>query len=99
MRLNLIASIYHWRAVSSTHFVEYGRKFVVNLNVKFMNHCTLDFIASLYSVLRISIPFFFFANIYEQAVSGLFFRSGWSFFGSLMKYGFMIISFLCIAAI
>jgi hypothetical protein len=73
MRLNLIASIYHWRAVSSTHFVEYGRKFVVNLNVKCMKHCTPDFIASLYSVLHISIPFFFFANIYEQAVSGLFF--------------------------
>jgi len=72
MRLNLIASIYHWRAVSSTHFVEYGRKFVVNLNVKCMKHCTPDFIASLYSVLHISIPFFFFFFFLQIFMSGQF---------------------------
>jgi len=66
-------------AISSTNFGEHGRNFMVNLNVKCMNHCTSDFLASLYSVLNIFIPFiFFFANVYEQAVPGTFFlRSGW----------------------
>lgn len=68
MCLKLIASIYRLHAVSSTHFVEYGRTFVVNLNVKFMNLCTPDFIASLYSVLIMFIPFFFLANVYERAI-------------------------------
>jgi len=73
MHLKLIASIYRMRAISSTNFGEHGRNFMVNMNVKCMNHCTPDFLASVHSVLNMCTISFFFANIYEQAVPGTFF--------------------------
>lgn len=99
MHLKLIASIHHTRAVSSINFGEHGRNLMVNLKVKCMNHCTLDFLASLYSVLNTFIPVLFPCKYLWAGSSWHFFRGVWSFFGSRMKYGFMIISFLCIAAI
>lgn len=102
MHLKLIASIYRMHAISSTNFGEHGRNFMVNLNVKCMNHCTPDFLASLYSVINIFIPFIFSLQLFmtrQFLVCFFFFLCGWSYFGSLLKYGFMIISILCIAVI
>jgi hypothetical protein len=59
------------RAICSTNFGEHSRNFMVNLNVKCMNHCMPDF--SSFFIVCYKHFYTFFLNIYEQAVPGIFF--------------------------
>jgi len=67
-------------AIPSTKFGEHGRNFIVNLNAKCMNYSTADFLASLYCVLNIFIPFLFSLQIFtSRQFLALFFFEKWLF--------------------